>query len=157
MPHLTSDVLERPRALLSRLVSLKQEESSSSKKKHSCLFFESKFKKSISPLVMYAIRAGVTVETRERPLCSYNDVIYTCRPLFLISPACVESLLLHPPTKLSPKKRRIVEKGGCLSASNNFTKQLLLKFHLQLRMRMFTQVRYRCAAEEYRIGVERGF
>lgn len=72
----------------------------------SCLF-SSKFKKSIHSLVMYAISERfpssssprlplppssterepprpnpcVTVVTRERPLCSYNDVIYTCRPL----------------------------------------------------------------------------
>lgn len=61
-----------------------------------CLF-PSKFKKSIRPLVMYAISAAppplppqppVTLETRERPLCSYNDVIYTCRPL-PYSPVCV--------------------------------------------------------------------
>lgn len=83
-----------------------------------CLFL-SKFKKSIRPLVMYAISAArkrergslnekknihtspslylqsikpltllhrVTVDTRERPLCSYNDVIYTCRPLPYIHP-----------------------------------------------------------------------
>lgn len=38
----------------------------------------------------YKTPPRVTVETRERPLCSYNDVIYTCRPLPYIRPyVCV--------------------------------------------------------------------
>lgn len=56
------------------------------------VYSSSKFKKSIGPLVMYAISdVDALPWRRERALCSYNDVIYTCRPLFLISPAYVTS------------------------------------------------------------------
>lgn len=66
------------------------------------VYSSSKFKKSIGPLVMYAISdVDALPWRRERALCSYNDVIYTCRPLFLISPAYVTNRRrpAHPPLR----------------------------------------------------------